>query len=72
MMPRNQHGNHLAIGCLEFFLDEARRHGAKCVFISAAGTLVLTTGRTMDPRRTVGHIDVEAGELVLYESEGDR
>jgi len=71
-MPRNAHGRYIEIDQLTHYLELARQEGARYVWISAAGTLVLTRGRTMTPRGVVGHVDVERGVCEMYESEVER
>jgi len=71
-MPRNVHGRYLSVADLMRHLAEAERLGARYVFVSAAGTLVLTRGRTLDPRGVVGHVDVEAGRFEPYPQEVER
>ena len=71
-MPRNTHGRYLPVADLVRHLADAERLGARYVFVSAAGTLVLTRGRTLDPRGVVGHVDVEAGRFEPYPQEVGR
>ena len=71
-MPRNTHGRYLPVADLVQHLADAERLGARYVFVSAAGTLVLTRGRTLDPRGVVGHVDVERGVCEVYEPEVER